>query len=273
MNRYLQILLVSGCTALLLTAFVWFHGQTSQSLRGVYYYDGWILAVALIFLGFFFIRKSLRVLPLIDARFWRLAHLVVGLISVVVFLFHAGTGLPSGWLEGAAWTSFVVTALSGVLGWLMTRTLPAQLDQENGRILFSEFPVARKQLAKDVDALVLKIIEETGDREFLNAYQTEWYGFFSQPLNQWSALFVRRPTATELLAHLDATPVSLGAGDRENLNRLRTLIAARGTLDAQYRRQVILRGWLFIHLSSVFALMVFSLTHILIVYAFSMGTP
>jgi len=42
-------------------------------------------------------------------------------------------------------------------------------------------------------------------------------------------------------------------------------------LDFHYRRQLRLKGWLFIHIPLTYSLMIFTVAHVVIVYAFSGG--
>lgn len=50
-------------------------------------------------------------------------------------------------------------------------------------------------------------------------------------------------------------------------------MSAKSDLDYQYATQLTLKGWLFFHLPLNYGLMLFTLAHIVIVYAFATGAP
>jgi hypothetical protein len=58
-------------------------------------------------------------------------------------------------------------------------------------------------------------------------------------------------------------------GEREMLDKLRELVARKHLLDYQYSLQSALRLWLFAHIPLSYSLLIFSVLHIILVYAFS----
>jgi hypothetical protein len=63
----------------------------------------------------------------------------------------------------------------------------------------------------------------------------------------------------------------LNAQEQETLNKISTLVRQKDGLDYHQSLQTLLRGWLFVHIPLTYSLMLFSIMHIVLVYAFSGG--
>ena len=57
------------------------------------------------------------------------------------------------------------------------------------------------------------------------------------------------------------------------LGEIDSLVSAKADLDYQHAMQLTLKSWLFLHLPLNYGLMLFTLVHIVIVYAFASGAP
>ncbi len=60
---------------------------------------------------------------------------------------------------------------------------------------------------------------------------------------------------------------------RQILGEIDQLVSAKADLDYQYAMQLTLKSWLFFHLPLNYGLMLFTIVHIVIVYAFATAAP
>jgi hypothetical protein len=74
-----------------------------------------------------------------------------------------------------------------------------------------------------------------------------------------------------LLGDLAQTTRYFTAVEQKNAEQLAELIRERDALDNQRTGQLVLRGWLFVHIPLTYGLIVFSAVHVVLVYAFSGG--
>jgi hypothetical protein len=63
----------------------------------------------------------------------------------------------------------------------------------------------------------------------------------------------------------------VNAPDRETLSSIKKLVTAKYDLDHQYTVQGLLHSWLFVHIPATYSLIVLSILHIAVVYAYSSG--
>jgi hypothetical protein len=95
--------------------------------------------------------------------------------------------------------------------------------------------------------------------------------FFEGPRNLSLHMFeVRRPLNL-LQNKISDLHRYLNTQERETLDKIALLVRQKDGLDYHQSLQLMLRGWLFIHIPLTYSLMLFSLVHIVLVYAFSGG--
>ena len=80
----------------------------------------------------------------------------------------------------------------------------------------------------------------------------------------------RRPV-NALLLQLEDLRRYLNEPERLKLEQLSQLVRQKDGLDYHYALQTALKLWLFVHLPLTYSLMIFSLVHIVLVFAFSGG--
>ena len=85
-------------------------------------------------------RKKLSMIPLGTAVLWLQIHVFVGLASVVVFLGHLRWSLPSGPLECALAIVFVLVAVTGCVGLMLSRVLAPRLRRSGDEVIFERIP-------------------------------------------------------------------------------------------------------------------------------------
>jgi hypothetical protein len=93
--------------------------------------------------------------------------------------------------------------------------------------------------------------------------------FFTGPCNRWGHLRQSRAPQAAHDSEFDEVQRYVKKGEREMLDKLRELVARKHLLDYQYSLQSALRLWLFAHIPLSYSLLIFSVLHIILVYAFS----
>ena len=104
---------VTGICAGALVALIFFY---ATSLRDPAFLDGWLLAVGMLILTFYNLRKKLPIFPLLSAATWLKIHIHVGTLCALLFLIHTEFRFPDGGLETVIWVVFVLVVASGVVG-------------------------------------------------------------------------------------------------------------------------------------------------------------
>lgn len=96
-------------------------------------------------------------------------------------------------------------------------------------------------------------------------------GFFRGPQNRlWHLLEVSSPLQRKLYQISDLNRF-LNQDERVIMDQIAELVRQKDGLDYHYSLQLTLKAWLFAHIPLTYGLLIFSLVHIVIVYAFSGG--
>ena len=137
-------LLAVSVVVLLLWCRAW-----SLTLRPAHETTGWLALGSVVFLALYNLRKKLSLLPLLRSSTWLQAHIYVGFLCVGLFLAHIEYRVPTGSFEVALALVFALVAGSGVIGLVLTRTLPKRLARRGEEVLFERIPGYRHQLAQE----------------------------------------------------------------------------------------------------------------------------
>jgi hypothetical protein len=235
------------------------------------YLTGWILLGLCLLLTAYNARKKLPFLPLLSSRLWLQAHIYAGLFTGLVFLLHLQWRIPTGWFECTLAALFTGVTLSGLAGWWLSRVIPKRLTTAGGEVLYERIPIIRHELRRQAETLALQAIPEAKATTLADFYAKELSAFFAAPPDFWSNLLASRRPSVALLGRLAETKRYFTAVEQANADQLAELIRLKGALDFQRTSQLILKGWLFIHIPLTYGLLVFSFVHVVLVYAFSGG--
>lgn len=269
-RRFRQIFplvtLVVGCV-LLLAAFT----RLNATLPHLVYLTGWGLFGLMIYLTAYNLRKKFSFIPLISSRLWLQAHLYIGLFTGLVFLLHLRWHWPQGGFETTLALLFAGVTLSGIFGWWLSRTLPKRLTTAGGEVPFERIPVIRRDLQLQAEKLVLGGIAGAQASTLAGFYEARLADFFSCPANLSSHLFGSRRSLNHLLGQITELDRFLNAAEKKTAAELGELVRQKDTLDFHRAAQIVMKGWLFVHIPLTYGLLAFSVAHVVIVYAFSGG--
>ncbi len=216
-------------------------------------------------------RKKLPYQPLYSSESWLQFHISAGLFTGVLFLVHINYRMPTGWFQGALAWLYMLVMLSGFYGLFLSRTIPQRLTTRGGEVLFERIPTVRRQLQERAETLALKSIPEAKSTTVADFYARELKDFFDGARNRWLHLFEVRTPVNRLLNKINDLNRYLNAQERATMDEMAVLVREKDGLDYHVSLQGALKLWLFGHIPLTYGLLLFTLAHIVIVFAYSGG--
>ena len=274
-NRTVQALLIAAISGGLFWL-VWIYGN---GLRDPRYLDGWVLAGGMgLQLSFHIAIKTASLSPKSAAR-WRRFHIFIGYLLIAAFISHSDFSLPDTGFEWALWTGFVLVTLSGIFGTYLAWSLRVRhaIDE---RIGYDRIPTRRAELARDVHAAVARtdlvpaaigLPRPPYDAWIMDLYTTHLRDFFQGQRNFAAHLIGSQRPLKRLTDEIDDLSSYVDRQGQEKLAVIKGLVVEKDRLDFARVYLGLTKGWLFVHVPLTYSLMVLTVLHILVVYAFSSG--
>jgi hypothetical protein len=255
---------------------VWIYGH---GLRDPRYLDGWVLAGGMSVQLFFHIAvKTARLSPKTVAR-WRGLHIFLGYILIAAFISHSDFTLPDTGFEWALWAAFVLVTVTGIFGTYLAWSQQAKRVMDE-RVGFERIPARRAELAQDVEAAVARTdtaAAATGlpvqpyDAWIVDLYTTHLRDFFLGQRNVAAHLIGSQRPLKRLTDEIDALSRYVDTPAREKLAAIKSLVAEKDRLDFAGVYLGLTKAWLFVHVPVTYSLIVLTVLHVLVVYAYSSG--
>jgi hypothetical protein len=233
--------------------------------------SGWILFISMLLLTLFNLRKKLTMLPIGSSATWLQIHVYLGWIAVVLFALHIGWRVPSGFIEVTLAILFVAVAGTGILGIILSRTLPRRLTRRGEEVILERVPAFLAEIRQETEQVVIQSTTDANSNTIRDFYAEHLHSFFMKPKNFFQHLFGSNRRLFTLLAEFDNTDRILNARERELVGELRLLVVKKDELDFHYALQTTLKSWLLIHIPATFALLIFAVLHLVVVLAFGGG--
>jgi hypothetical protein len=274
-NRTVQALLIAAISGGLFWL-VWIYGN---GLRDPRYLDGWLLAGGMgLQLSFHIAIKTASLSPKSAAR-WRKFHIFIGYLLIAAFVSHSDFSLPDTGFEWALWAGFVLVTLSGIFGTYLAWSLRVRhaIDE---RIGYDRIPTRRAELARDVHAAVTRtdlvpaaigLPRPPYDAWIMDLYTTQLRDFFQGQRNFAAHLIGSQRPLKRLTEEIDDLSSYVDRQGQEKLAVIKGLVVEKDRLDFARVYFGLTKGWLFVHVPLTYSLMVLTVLHILVVYAFSSG--
>jgi hypothetical protein len=280
-TRYLNSRTVQGLLIVVMSGgllwLVWIYGN---GLRDARYLDGWILTAGMSFQLFFHIAIKMGSLsPKSSARF-RKVHIFVGYLLVAAFISHSDFSLPDTGFEWALWAGFVLITLSGILGTYLAWSLKVKsgIDESVG---YDRIPTRRAELAREMHAAAAKSDPDPAaialpaaphDAWIRELYATHLREFFQGPRNYTAHLIGSQRPLKQLTDEIDNLSRYVDQRSQERLTAIKNLVIEKDRLDFARVYLGLARGWLLVHVPVTYAMIVLTVLHVLVVYAFSSRT-
>jgi hypothetical protein len=255
---------------------IWLYGN---GLRDPRYLDGWVLAGGMSFqLAFHIAIKTASLSPKSAAR-WRKFHILVGYLLIAAFISHSDFSLPDTGFEWALWAGFVLVTLSGIFGTYLTWSLRAKHGIDE-RISYDRIPTRRAELARDLHAAVattdmaaaaIALPATPYDAWIMDLYTNHLRDFFQGQRNFAAHLIGSRRPLQRLTDEIDNLSPFVDKQSQMKLAVIKNLVVEKDWLDFAFVYLGLTKGWLFVHVPVTYALIVLTVLHVVVVYAFSSG--
>jgi hypothetical protein len=244
------------------------HAVYTVSLHRTHFFSGWALLVLLLGLTAYHARKKLPFLPLGSASTWMQFHAAAGFLSMFLFVLHIGFHVPHGILEVTLAALYLVVAGSGLVGLALSNMLPRRLTTRGEEVVFERIPAIQRNLREQIEAVLLRSVSESGPNILSDFYLKRLKGFFEGPRHFWYHLIESRYPLHALDTDVGALDRYLDPSEREITKEVRNLVRRKDDLDYHYALQAVLKYWLFVHIPLSYGLLIISLLHGALVYAF-----
>ena len=255
---------------------VWIYGN---GLRDARYFDGWVLAGGMgLQLCFHIAVKTARLPPKSIVR-WRKAHIFAGYLLIAAFISHSDFSWPDTGFEWALWTGFVLVTLTGIFGTYLAWSLKSKrgIDEHAG---FDRIATRRTELAQAVQAIVA-MTDPAAVATVLPAppyhawigdlYTNHLRAFFHGRGNVIAHLAGSQRPLMRLTEEIDNLSRYVDKQAQVKLEAIKALAVEKDRLDFAAVHLALTKGWLFVHVPATYALVVLTVLHIVVVYAYSSG--
>jgi hypothetical protein len=245
------------------------HLRWREKLPKYAFISGWVLLAVMIFLALYNGRKKIPFLPAGYSETWLQIHIYAGYFTVLLFAIHVKFRVPDGWFEGILTVLFLIVTVSGFVGLFLTRVLPKRLNTRGGEVIYERIPALRTALREEAENLIFS--GPLKSPTIAELYVRQLSAFFSRPQYFWPHLVDSRAPLNAIVREIDEVRPFVTEQERPSLEKLADLVRRKDGLDYHYSLQLALKVWLFVHLPFTYALMIFSITHLIVVFAFSGG--
>jgi hypothetical protein len=254
---------------------VWIY---ASGLRDPRYLDGWLLAGGMALQITFHIAKAVGLSPRSATR-WQKMHVFVGYLVIAAFIVHSDFSLPDTVFEWALWTGFVLVTLSGIFGTYLVWSLQAtrRIDEN---VTYDRIPTLRSELEL---AFLIAVAETNPPAHAIDLpglpyedwikdlYRTHLGSFFKEHRNFTSHLIGSQRPLKRLTDAIDNLSRYVDRQGQEKLVVIKNLVIEKDRLDFAHVSLRLAKAWLFVHVPVTYALIVLTILHVLVVYAFSSG--
>jgi hypothetical protein len=253
----------------------WLYGN---GLRDPRYFDGWMLAGGMGLQVAFHIAIKTAILSPKSALRWRKVHILVGYLLIAAFISHSDFSLPDTGFEWALWAGFVLVTLSGIFGTYLAWSLRAKHGIDE-RIAYDGIPTRRAELARDVYAVAkvdlpgaaIALPATPYDAWIMDLYTNHLRDFFQGQRNFTAHLIGSRRPLKRLTDEIDNLSPYVDKQSQMKLAVIKNLVVEKDWLDFARVYLGLTKGWLFVHVPVTYALIVLTVLHVVVVYAFSAG--
>lgn len=255
---------------------VWIY---ANGLRDPRYLDGWVLAGGMIAQLYFHIAIKTASLSPKSVSALRKFHIFVGYLLIAAFVSHSDFSWPDTGFEWALWACFVLVSLSGIFGTYLAWSLQAKSDIAE-RFGTDRIATRYAELAQDVHAIIAMKDPATAafglpappdDAWIMDLYTNHLKDYFQGPRNVTAHLIGSRRPLQRLTDEIDSLTRYVDKQAQEKLAAIKTLVVEKDRIDFARVYLALGKGWLFVHVPATYALIVLSVLHVFVVYAFSSG--
>jgi hypothetical protein len=270
----LPFVIIAGLSVGLL----WFTAIYEGSLRDPRYLDGWLLAGGMGLQLFFHIGIKSGFSPRSVLR-WRTFHILLGYLLIAVFVSHCDFSWPDTALEWMLWIGFVFVTMSGAANAFFVWSMRSKLLADSS-LSFERIPIRRAELERDVQAAImaedpahtaLGLPPPPYDAWIADLYANQLREFLQGPRHAVAHLIGSQRPLRFLIDEIDEVSRYVDARNRDKLGVIRDVVVEKDGLDFAHVHLGLSRGLMLLHVPITYALIVLTVAHVMIVYAFASG--
>lgn len=270
------LLITAICGALL-----WIVSLYASGLRDPRYLDGWVLAGGMVAQLLFHGALRTRSGTPKSFRRWRAFHIMVGYVLIAAFLSHSNFSLPDTALEWSLSTGFVLVTLSGLFGTYLSWSIKAKNGSSDGHGLnFDRIPARREEIARKVQDTAMHASQTPEDHRLpplpydswiADLYANHLMAFLQGPGHFTAHLFGSQRRLKRATDEIDMLMRYVDAAGQKKLAAIRDLVVEKDRLDHARVYLGLTKGWLYVHVPVTYGLVVLTVLHGFVAYAFSSG--
>lgn len=166
---------------------------------------------------------------------------------------------------------FVAVTASGIAGWWISRVLPSRLTIAGGEVPFDRIPEVLRSLRLRAERVALQAIPTARATTLADFYTERLADFFRPREFRRSSARLASPLNRRLNL-IGEVRRFLNAEENASLDQLADLVRQKDAVDYQRSLQLVLKGWLFVHIPLTYGLLLASVAHVVVVYSFSGGS-
>ncbi len=175
-------LLVAGCGT------AWFIAALrSVRLEDNVTWSGVVLLAIFLVLGGYNLRKRFASLPTGTSATWLQWHVYLGLSAIALIHLHIGWQLPSGAFSWLLYVLFWGCSLTGLLGIVLTRTLPPLLVATGEEVIYERIGERVLDLHDEAAGIVQNSLDQPGGQVLAGFFIDRLGPFLAYPRFAWQA--------------------------------------------------------------------------------------
>lgn len=264
-TTFLSVLATGG-----LIAIYWFAKQAELTLADSTVLTGYCSLVVMILLALFNTRKKLSMIPIFSARAWLMFHVIFGLAMIVLYLLHTGSLWPTGLYEQILASLFFLVCLTGIGGTVLSKIVPSRLRHLGVEIIFERIPEELYRIREAAKESIAEAVEKSGNITLSREYEESLAWFFAQPRFFFSHISGSGKPAAWTQSKSTSLQPFLSDDEKQRFEDVLDLMNYKNQIDAHYANQILLKGWLFLHLPLTVSLLVFVGWHVLLVHLYAL---
>ena len=260
-----------GATAAVVFALVaWSARRSWLELSEPAIVTGYALFALMLLLGFFNIRKRLSMVPIGRASVWLAFHVAAGLLAIAMFWLHTGSVWPSGLYEQMLTLLFYLVSVTGIIGYILTRTLPRRLAQIEIEIIYERIPGELAEIREKIEALALECTQETGSDTVAQHHIGTLAWFFARP-----RFWISHVAGGDAAGHWLRGPGSaarryLNDAEKTYFDQIIELGVLKCQIDRHFACQELLKKWLPVHVPLSMAVILVAVWHLILVNVYAL---
>ncbi len=235
------------------------------------FYSGWLMIALIGGLLMFYAKKRLSILPLGKNATWAQWHYYTGLLLLIVFAKHIDFSIPGGTVELSLFVLFAIVIGTGAGGAFFNRVYAKRLASLDEEVIFERISQHRQELKREVENLLLEVVEKTNSDTLSKYYLKHLTSFFDRPRHIFSHLVGSGYATLGIQNGLERQMRYLNTHEVDCALALKKLIRKKDILDRHFALQGFLKYWGILHFPVALLMSCLIILHIVLVYAFKGG--